>query len=326
MNNIGGKYQLLKILGSGNFGTTYLAVDQYGKNYAVKQLTFSSNEPNKIAIAQRKFNDEKEILQKLHHQQIPDFVDYIAENQQYYLIQQYIHGETLREKLHKDKNLSIEKSQKILLDILKILDYIHKKGIIHRDIKPDNIMIDHNDKLFLIDFGAVKAENPNDTKLQTPGTNIFSRGYAPIEQMRGYPEKNSDIYALGMTIIELITGLKPENLTDTWYRDINIIPDDLKEILCKMIDEYQDTRYQSAQEIIKDLQKPPSVQKTIPLSNGKINNSSVIISSRSGTDMILFGVMFTLISILIFHTAMLPGMNKQNEQIPGTTGKFIKSE
>lgn len=326
MNNIGGKYQLLKILGSGNFGTTYLAVDQYGKNYAVKQLTFSSNDPDKIAIAQRKFNDEKEILQRLQaHQQIPDFVDYIAENQQYYLVQQYIHGETLREKLHEAKNLSIEKSQKILIDILKILDYIHKKGIIHRDIKPDNIMIDHNDKLFLIDFGAVKAENPNGTKLQTPGTNIFSRGYAPIEQMRGYPEKNSDIYALGMTIIELITGLKPEKLTDTWYRDIHIT-DDLKDILCKMIDEYQDTRYQSAQEIIQDLQKPLSVQKTIPLSNGKINNSSVSISSRSGTDMILFGVMFTLISILIFHTAMLPGMKKPNDPIPETTGKFIKLE
>jgi hypothetical protein len=93
-----------------------------------------------------------------------------------------------------------------------------------------------------------------------------------------------------------------------------------------MIDEYQDTRYQSAQEIIQDLQKPPSVQKTIPLSNGKINNSSVSISSRSGTDMILFGVMFTLISILIFHTAMLPGMKKPNDQIPETTGKIIKLE
>lgn len=330
MNNIGGKYQLMKILGSGNFGTTYLAVDQNGNHYAVKQLTFTSNNTEQKAIAKRKFNDEKEILQRLQdHQQIPNFVEYIEENQQFYIVQQYIDGETLRKKLDESQTLSMEESQKILIDLLNILDYIHKRNIIHRDIKPDNIIIDNHGKLFLIDFGAVKTQNPNSTRLQTPGTHIFSRGYAPIEQMRGYPEKNSDIYALGMTIIELITGLTPQSLTDTWYRDI-YITDDLKDILCKMIDEYQEKRYQSAQEIIEEFKKPPSVQKTIPLptinTNGTVNNSSVNIPNRSGTDAILFGLMFTLISILIFHTAMLPRTKKPDLQIPETSGNIIKSE
>jgi len=180
----------------------------------------------------------------------------------------------------------------------------------HRDIKPDNIMIDNQGNLFLIDFGAVKEKIPNNTKLKVPATRICTPGYAPQEQINGFPQKNSDIYALGITIIELITGLSPENIGDDWHTNFNI-SDDLKDVLGKMIHDEHKCRYQSAQDVINDLQKPQSIQKTQQLIQ---TNQSNDVSPQSAVDMILFCLLFTAILIIIFNAAMLPDVKKKEDQ------------
>ena len=311
-NKIGGKYELIyPPLGEGAFGRTYLAKDQYGNEYAVKKFTFFSNKQSDIDLARNLFQREVKTLQNLNgHPHIPRFVEYIEENQELYLIQQYINGKTLGEKINPNQVFAVNETIQLLETLLNILVDIHDKNIIHRDIKPDNIMIDNQGNLFLIDFGAVKEIIASTTKLQVPATRIYTKGYAPKEQIKGFPRKNSDIYALGITIIELMTGLSPEDMGDDWHTKINS-SDELKNILRKMIHDEYEYRYQSAQDVINDLQKPQTVLQTQQVTP---TNQSNDVSPQSAVDMILFGLLFTGILIIIFNAAMLPGVKKKEHQ------------
>jgi len=311
-NKIGGKYELIHPpLGEGGFGRTYLARDEDGNEYAVKKFTFYSNKQSDIDLAKGWFQREVKTLQNLNgHPHIPRFVEYIEENQELYLIQQYINGKTLGEKINPNQVFAVKETIQLLKTLLNILVDIHTKDIIHRDIKPDNIMIDNQGNLFLIDFGAVKEIIANTTKLQVPATRIYTKGYAPKEQINGFPRKNSDIYALGITIIELMTGLSPENMSDDWHTKINS-SDELKDILRKMIHDEYEYRYQSAQDVINDLQKPQTVVQTKQVTPP---NQSHDVSPQSAVDMILFGLLFTGILIIIFNAAMLPGVKKKEDQ------------
>ena len=192
--------------------------------------------------------------------------------------------------------------------VKKFTFYSNKQSDI--DFKPDNIMIDNQGNLFLIDFGAVKEIIANTTNLQVPATQIYTKGYAPKEQINGFPRKNSDIYALGITIIELMTGLSPEDIGDDWHTKINS-SDELKNILRKMIHDEYEYRYQSAQDVINDLQKPQTVVQTKQVTPP---NQSHDVSPQSAVDMILFGLLFTGILIIIFNAAMLPGVKKKEDQ------------
>ncbi|MDB9309827.1 serine/threonine-protein kinase [Aphanizomenon sp. CS-733/32] len=279
--------------------------------WQVKKFTFSSNKQSDIDLAKNLFQREVKTLQNLNgHPHIPRFVEYIEENQELYLIQQYINGETLGEKIKTCKVFAVYETIQILETLLNILVYIHDKNIIHRDIKRDNIMIDNQGNLFLIDFGAVKERIANTTKLQVPATRICTPEYAPKEQINGFPRKNSDIYALGITIIELMTGSRPEDIGDDWHTKINS-SDELKDILRKMIHDEYEYRYQSAQDVINDLQKPQTVLQTQQVTP---TNQSHDISPQSAVDMILFGLLFTGILIIIFNAAMLPGVKKKEDQ------------
>ncbi|MEA5577721.1 serine/threonine-protein kinase [Anabaena sp. UHCC 0451] len=319
-------YQLTKELGEGAFGTIYLAQDDDGQEYAVKKFTFNSSEQSQLDLALGLFKREVETLEKLNgHPNIPRFEEYIEKNNEFYFVQQYIPGKTLREEINNCNNsipFSIDKAIEILKILLNILVYIHAKDIIHRDIKPDNIMIDIDniENLFLIDFGAGKQHITNKTQLKS-ATRIYTEGYAPPEQKIGNPKNNSDIYAVGITIIELITRINPEqeNINDDWHKGINI-SNDLKDILCEMIDDDYKLRYQSAQDVINALNKVSSGTATV-LQNTQIipSNKSHSLNKQSVTDMIFFGVIFTGIFIVIFNAAMLANLQKKQHQTPVPT-------
>jgi len=165
---IGGRYRVIKLLGEGGFGRTYLVEDMHHlvRQYAVKHLTFSSNDPNQVVKVRELFKREVETLQKLNgHGQIPKFFDNIEENQELYLVQEFIDGNSFSDEIHSATKLEESEVVQFLVDLLKIIEFIHSKNIIHRDINPNNIIRRKDGKLVLIDFGAVK-EVIGQTKIQ----------------------------------------------------------------------------------------------------------------------------------------------------------------
>ena len=260
------RYEIKRILGQGGFGCTYLAKDTQrpgNPTCVVKQLMPARRDTRFLQVARRLFDAEAEILEIVgKHPQIPELLAYFEENQEFYLVEEYIRGQSLETELSTSNRTWNEISViEMLIEILEILNFIHKHRVIHRDIKPSNIIRSKLDRrLVLIDFGAVKKMQPLDaeqTELATVA--IGTRGYTPPEQFAGHPRLASDIYALGMIGIQALTGIFPQEFTldqDTgnifWRQNVQV-SDELAIILDKMILYHFSERYQSAAEVLKDL-------------------------------------------------------------------------
>ncbi len=264
-HTLGGRYQVVRQLGEGGFGRTFLAADQHLPDHplcVVKQLVPSRNDQQFLAIARRLFQREAETLAQLgQHERIPRLLAYFEENGIFYLTQEYVEGQSLKEEFEQKITLSQAEAIAILKSILELLQYVHQLGVIHRDIKPANIMRRRSDQqLFLIDFGAVRHVQPEDLQKHGKYTiSIGTRGYAPSEQMAGRPVIASDLYSLGMVIIEGLTGLAPMDLPNdattgdvVWEPGAHLAPAFVR-ILNKMIKYNFRDRYQSAAEVLADL-------------------------------------------------------------------------
>ena len=259
------RYQIIKNLGHGGFGTTYLAKDnQTGDSLcAVKRLNADVAD---LEIARKLFKREADTLLQLQEvHQVPKFIDYFEESGCNYIVEEYIEGSSLENLISHHWNVA--NIAIFLWDILSILQLLHHKNIVHRDIKPSNLIQRAKDNKFtIIDFGAVKEIKPGDRQ---PETCIYHQGYAPPEQMRGVPRLNSDIHALGMTAIELLTKEPPrEVIRDESDRVIlpesDLAPLWLIDILNKMVRTDFRERYQSVEEVLKDLgqkNRPQPVEK-----------------------------------------------------------------
>lgn len=215
-----GRYKLLHQLGSGGFGTTYLAVDEDlpgSPQRVVKHLQPLHSSPTLLDFARHKFKQEAEVLYRLKHPQIPQLFAYFEEENEFYLVQDYIQGDDLsKTELFSGKRLKEVEAIALLRDILEVLAYVHQQRVIHRDLKPQNIIRRKQDgKIFLIDFGAVK-EIPvleNNSQGQTITTvAIGTPGYMPSEQQARKPKFCSDVYAVGMMGIQALTGVAPAQL------------------------------------------------------------------------------------------------------------------
>ncbi|QLE56216.1 serine/threonine-protein kinase [Nostoc sp. TCL26-01] len=214
---LGGRYQILEQLGQGGFGVTFIAIDisrPGNPQCIVKQFKSMSTDPYSLTVAKRLFDTEAEKLEKLgNHDQIPRLLAFFAENQQFYIVQEYIEGHDLTQELILGQQLSEPIVIKLLQDILEVLAFVHQQNLIHRDLKPSNIRRRRSDgKVILIDFGAVKevttqVVNPQGKPTLTVA--IGTPGYMPGEQAKGQPTFHSDIYAVGIIAIQALTGINP---------------------------------------------------------------------------------------------------------------------
>jgi WD40 repeat protein/tRNA A-37 threonylcarbamoyl transferase component Bud32 len=219
---LSGRYKIAQHLGGGGFGQTYLAQDlQLPGNpvCVVKQLKPQSTDPLTLQIAKRLFDREAQVLYKLgNHDQIPRLLAHLEQDQEFYLVQEYIEGHDLKQELPRGKRFSETQVIALCQELLTILEFVHQQEVIHRDIKPANIIRRKLDgKLVLIDFGAVKEvaiQTVNSEGHSSLTVAIGSPGYMPSEQLRGKPQFCSDIYAVGMLCIQALTGLPPNQLPE----------------------------------------------------------------------------------------------------------------
>ena len=266
---IDGRYHIIQNLGKGGFGTTFLAEDtkRPGNPFCVvKQFTPASTDPATLTILKRLFDQEAAMLETLgKHDQIPQLLAHIEEYQEFYIVQEYIKGNDLSDELTSGQKMSEADVIQLLIEILEVLEFVHKYKVIHRDIKPDNIRRRHLDnKIFLIDFGAVKEVRTQLVNKQGQITStviIGTDGYMPLEQQRGKPQLSSDIYAVGIIAIQAITGLLPDKLEEDiktgeiiWRKYANVSPK-LATVLDKMVSYDFRNRYPTAKEALQAVKK-----------------------------------------------------------------------
>ncbi|MEM9149571.1 MAG: serine/threonine protein kinase [Cyanobacteria bacterium P01_F01_bin.3] len=215
------RYKVLNILGDGGFGKTFLVEDTHmpsNKRCVLKQLKPIHDKPELHQMVQDRFQREAATLETLGeaHDQIPRLHAYFPEGDQFYLVEEWVEGMTLTQKVHKDGPLSEASVQAIITNLLPVISFIHSQKIVHRDIKPDNIILRSQDGMpVLIDFGAVKETMKtiiNSGDQSTHSIVVGTPGYMPSEQLSGRPIYASDIYSVGMTAIFLLTGKIPQEL------------------------------------------------------------------------------------------------------------------
>ena len=220
---LGGRYQVIQLLGMGGFGQTFLAQDLHLPGHprcVVKQLKPQVNNPQELQVARRLFDTEAQVLYRLgSHPQIPSLLAHFEEDQEFYLVQELIAGHSLEEELEAGEAMVEDRSEwaiAFLHDLLSTLAFVHDHQVIHRDIKPSNLIRRHSDRrLVLIDFGAVKQVSTRMTLAPSSlnrTISIGTEGYMPGEQLAGRPQFSSDVYAVGMIAIQGLTGYAPHRI------------------------------------------------------------------------------------------------------------------
>ncbi len=208
------RYQLKEQLGQNAGRQTWLANDlaqQPPEPVIVKLLAFGDQvQWDNLKLFER----EAHILKQLNHPQIPKYRDYFSIDDRilwFGLVQNYIPGSSLKQLLTQGRRFSEEEVRKIATDVLQILIYLHQlsPAVLHRDIKPSNLILGEDEKIYLVDFGAVQDRAATEGATFTV---VGTYGYAPMEQFGGRAVPASDLYALGATLIHLLTGTSPADL------------------------------------------------------------------------------------------------------------------
>ncbi|UIE39546.1 protein kinase domain-containing protein [Leptodesmis sichuanensis] len=271
---IGKRYKLIAQLGVGGFGQSFLAQDLHlpgCPRCVVKRLLVKTHDVKHLKTARRLFDTEARVLYQLgRHDQIPSLYAHFEENQEFYLVQEFIEGQSLTRQIAKGKPWPEERVIILLRDILEILTFVHQQNVIHRDVKPSNLIRRHQDgKLVLIDFGAVKQVSVQladlDSDVAESTIVVGTHGYIPNEQLAGKPRFCSDVYAVGIVGIQALTGVAPKLLGEVaetgeleWRSHVPGVSPELADVIDRMV--YYDfrDRYPTAMETLEALKNLPT--------------------------------------------------------------------
>lgn len=295
-----GRYYASKTLGRGGFGATFFARDLSLPGQpccVIKQLRPPTTVTQVLQMARELFEREAQTLGKIgNHPQVPALLNYFEDNQQFYLVEEYVSGQNLQQEVKKNGTYSEAGVKQFLSEILPMLQYIHSQEVIHRDIKPANVIRREQDRrLVLIDFGAVKNQvNPTatidsaDDQSALTAFAVGTLGFAPPEQLARRPVYASDIYAIGVTCVYLLTGKSPKELNYNsstgeivWQESVPHLSAHFITVLKKMLEVSVRDRYQSAEEVLRALDLEPYLdslaQGLVSQANqsGKSSNNSL---------------------------------------------------
>lgn len=261
---IGNRYKIQEKIGNGGMATVYKALDQILNRYvAVKVLREEFTTDEEFI---KRFNAEAQSAARLTHPNIVSVYDVGQEYNIYYIVMELIQGKTLKQIIEEDGHLSWKWAVNIAIQIASALEMAHKNNIIHRDIKPHNIMITEDGVAKVTDFGIAKAVS--NSTITAFGTTLGSVHYFSPEHARGgYTDSKSDLYSLGVVMYEMVTGKVPfdadtpvsialKHMQEEPVPPIKVnkeIPFAVNQIILKAMKKDPNERYQNASEMIKDL-------------------------------------------------------------------------
>jgi len=261
------RYEIKRLINAGGMGSVYEISDREKNNTscALKEmLPYSEVSPDNRDYMIRRFKTEAEILHKLRHPNLPAVTDYFIENENYYLVMDYIDGEDLKSVIDRcPGGLTENMVIKWTLQLLDALEFLHNQNppIVYRDLKPENIMVTDTGDIKLIDFGISKNFD-EDTRTATAIRGILSSGYAPPEQYTAGTDFRSDIYSLGATLYALIGFEMPPDarqrvIKGTAVKPLSLLNEEvtlrLEEVILKAMEVKKEDRYQTAKEMREEL-------------------------------------------------------------------------
>ena len=259
---IDGKYEVLREIGRGGMSVVYLAMDTHlNKQWAVKEIRKKGSGKNDEIVV-NSLLAEANLMKRLDHPALPRIVDIIDNGVTIYVVMDYIEGESLDKILNEYGSQPEDKVIEWAMQIADALSYLHsqKPPIIYRDMKPANVMLKPEGNIKIIDFGIAreyKEQNLADT------TVLGTKGYAPPEQYSGQTDPRSDIFALGMTMHHLLTGVDPRN--GEAYAPVRQWNPELSEgieiIIDKCVQPAAENRYQNCADLMYDLEHPDLITR-----------------------------------------------------------------
>lgn len=279
-----GKYEIVNILGKGAMGIVYKALDpDINREVAIKTIRFDlAHEDSENEEIMQRFMREAQAAGKLSHPNIITIYDVGREESLTYIVMQMIEGKSLQRVIAAGEKLTTQEIVDLMTQICNALDYAHRNGIVHRDMKPGNILLDKEGRPFICDFGVARVDT---STLTQSGTAVGTPSYMSPEQVMGKKvDKRSDIFSLGCILFELLTGRRPfeaESITTVIYKIINEEPPSLSEvkkglpvgfehIIDKALAKDANARYQSCTELAADLRQVSTLsEKTIAITTPK---------------------------------------------------------
>lgn len=334
------RYKIIKLLGSGGSGDTYLAVDLDlpGRPCCVvKHFKPKGLNPVHVPIAKSLFAKEAEVLYQLGdaHDQVPRLFAHFDENGDFYLVQEFVDGHDLTKEISPGICLNEDVVFSLLKEILEVVVFVHQNNIIHRDIKPQNLMRRQSDgRVVLIDFGSIK-------EIGTLGVNqhgqtsatvaVGTLGYMPSEQSKGKPELCSDVYAVGIIGIQALTGLKPDeipkdrNTGKIIWRDRSRVSDSLANVIDKMVCVRPSQRYQSALEALEALMAARDLSlSSLRVIKDKTTHNNYSVSNKKNILLMGMGFGASTSLLIIFLVYLFLQTSVLNLHHPDQSFRFIK--
>ena len=299
-----GSYRIVKWLGSGGMGDVYLAEHtQLGRKVAIKRLR---SEYAKNSRALQRFFDEARAVNRIQHDNIVQITDFSGEGEHVYCVMEFLEGKTLAQLQLDKKIIPLEQALRIATQVCEALDVVHKAGVIHRDLKPQNIMLieqgGSSDFVKLLDFGVAKLKNPEgEASLESTGSTLLGTpGYMSPEQLLGNPvDHRADIYALGVILYQMTTGTNPF-VADTWGQAVvkhathvppkpnelggpaPRLPNQLESLILRCLEKDPDQRPQTVAEVALSLRQLAGVAAV----GGNLNALSAGVPRKSRLPMV----------------------------------------
>ena len=205
---ISGRYRIEAVVGTGGMAVVYRAQDlRKKKTVAIKVLRREYESDMEFV---RRFSREAEAAAKVSHENIVNLLDVGIEGDTRYIVMEYIDGQTLKQMIQSEGSIHPEVALRMTIRILAAVDHAHRNGIVHRDIKPQNILVDREGRIKVADFGIARLKTAQASQLDQNGNALGSVHYLSPEQARGeIADEQSDLYSVGIVLYEMLTGTVP---------------------------------------------------------------------------------------------------------------------